>query len=220
MATVTSAELTQLHINERHKEQNWRKAVFSIDVSKAPSSLPMRKGTACALKGEGSSSALLVTSSQVMHGVDTSTHVVSSTRFCPKYPNHEEKHCIKEVQHPWKIEQFCFVPLQTTPKYCLELVSAEKLREAGEMLSRCDCLSYTFSGNTFKTMEWEFSEEKDTHVLMKVSPKGDLVKSACRGSPVVSKQDDRIVIGVVDCTSDGSRPIFNFLRGKLFTSQR
>ena len=205
----------QLQLSKQH-----RKAVFSIDVTKAPSSLPMRKGTACStLKREGScrSSAFLVTARNVVEdGVDSLTRV-SSTRFCRKYPNHEGNHWINQIPQPWKIDQFCFIPLETPPKYCLELVSSNKLREAQSQLlrGRCDCLSYTFSGNTFKTMRWKFSEKKNTYVLTEVHPPTDFVQSACRGSPVVSTDDDRLVIGVVDCTLDGDLYLLFFTERAL-----
>ena len=182
-------------------EENLRNSIFSIDVSKSARSVPVRKGTAFAVKIEGSTRAVLITSRKAAqeHGGK-----LSSTRLCP--PDYEDEHLLKDTLEPRYMEQFCFIPLQTTPKYYLMLVSTDKLRvrETRERLIQSVCLSYTFFGNSFKTLTWEFNEEQKTHELTKVDPKGDLVTSACRGSPVISTQDeDRSVIGVVDCTSDG-----------------
>jgi len=52
-------------------------------------------------------------------------------------------------------------------------------------------------------LTWEFDETEKVHVLTKIEPQRELVESAHRGSPVVSMEDDRVVIGVVDCTCDG-----------------
>ncbi len=188
------------------EEKNLKGSIFSIDVSKGPRLLSMRTGTACAVKREGSTRILLVTSSKVVqHLGDSSTQGnLSCKPFRPGFPVHEDKYIIKETIPPGNTEQFCYIPLQTAPKHCLELVSADKLREAGERLIQSSCLSYTFFGNCFKTMTWEFNEERQIHELTAVDPEGELVSSACRGSPVVSTEDeDRSVIGVVDCTSEG-----------------
>ena len=181
-----------------------KKSIYSIDVSKGPRSLPMRKGTACAVKTEGSSRALLVTSRNVVeHG---GTGFLSA-----KCPVHEDKNIIKDALHPHNTERFCFIPLRTNLEHSLKLVSVSKLREAGERLTNARCLSYTFVANSFTTMTWEFIDEENSHVLTKVVPKGELVGSACRGSPVVSTKDnDRSVIGVVDCNVDGDLNLMFF----------
>lgn len=64
-------------------------------------------------------------------------------------------------------------------------------------------------------MRWKFSEEKNTYVLTEVHPPADFVQSACRGSPVVSTEDDRLVIGVVDCTLDGDLYLLFFTESAL-----
>lgn len=185
----------------QHCEDSLRNSIFSIGVSKGPRSIPVRKGTACAVKTEGSTRVHLVTSREVVDGVVEQGGELRFTRFCPRPPDLEDEHLLKDTLNPRYVEQFCFIPLQTTPEYYLKLVSTKNLRKR---LVQCNCLSYTFSGNSFKTLTWEFNEEKNTHELTKVDPKGDLDTNACRGSPVVSTQDkDRSVIGVVDCTSDG-----------------
>ena len=179
-------------------EENLRNSIFSIDVSKSPRSVAVRKGTACAVKIEGLARVVLVTSRKA---VDRDGQL-SCTRFCPDPLDYQDEHLLKEPR--LYTEKFCFIPLQTTPKCSLKLVSLNKLRVHETRLIQSDCLSYTFFGNSFKTLTWEFNEEQKTHELTKVDPKGDLVTSACRGSPVVSTEDeDRSVIGVVDCTSDG-----------------
>lgn len=190
----------------QHCEDSLRNSIFSIGVSKGPRSIPVRKGTACAVKTEGSTRVHLVTSREVVDGVVEQGGELRFTRFCPRPPDFEDEHLLKDTLNPRYVEKSCFIPLQTTPEYFLKLVSTKNLRkrETRERLVQCNCLSYTFSGNAFKTLTWEFNEEKKTHELTKVDPKGDLDTSACRGSPVVSTQDeDRSVIGVVDCTSDG-----------------
>ena len=182
-------------------EENLRNSIFSIDVSKSPRSVAVRKGTACAVKIEGSAGVVLVTSRKaVEHGGQ-----LSCTRFCPDPLDYQDEHLLKDTSEPrFYTGQFCFIQLLTTPKYSLKLVSMNKLRVHETRPIQSDCLSYTFFGNSFKTLTWEFNEEQKTHELTKVDPKGDLVTSACRGSPVVSTEDeDRSVIGVVDCTSDG-----------------
>ena len=184
-------------------EENLRNSIFSIDVSKSPRSVAVRKGTACAVKIEGSAGVVLVTSRKaVEHGGQ-----LSCTRFCPDPLDYQDEHLLKDTSEPrFYTGQFCFIQLLTTPKYSLKLVSTNKLGvlETRDRLIQSDCLSYTFFGNSFKTLTWKFNEEQKTHELTKVDPKGDLVTSACRGSPVVSTQDeDCSVIGVVDCTSDG-----------------
>ena len=192
-------------------EVNLRNSIFSIDVSKSPRSIPVRKGTACAMKAEGSTRVVLVTSRNAAeHGGK-----LSSTRFCAG--DYEDEHtCTLESKAKAYVEQFCFIPLQTTPKYFLKLVGTNKLRETREKLIQSKCLSYTFYGNSFKTLTWEFSKEQKTHGLTKVYPKGDLVASACRGSPVVSTQDeDRSVIGVVNCTSEGDLCLVFFNESSL-----
>lgn len=187
-------------------EENLRNSIFSIDVSKGPRSIPVRKGTACAVKAEGSTRVVLVTSRNAAeHGGK-----LSSTRFCARDDDDEN------TLEPRYVEKFCFIPLQTTPKYSLKLVNRNKLRETRERPIQSKCLSYTFFGNSFKTLTWEFNEEQKTHELTKVDPKGDLVTSACRGSPVVSAQDeDRSVIGVVDCSSDGDLYLMFFNESSL-----
>jgi hypothetical protein len=194
-------------------EENLRNSIFSIGVSKSPRLVPMRKGTACAVKTEGSTRFVLLTSRKaVEHGGK-----LSSTRFY-EHLDYEDEHLIKDTLEPRYTEQFCFIPFQTVPKHSLKLVSANKLRihETWERLIQSNCLSYTFFGNSFKTLTWEFNEEQKTHELTKVEPKGDLETSACRGSPVVSTQDeDRSVIGVVDCTSDGDLFLMFFTESSL-----
>lgn len=184
------------------QEENLRNSIFAIDVSKSLRSVPMRNGTACAVKTEGPAGIVLVTSRKVVeHGGQ-----LSCSRFCPNPPDYEDDYLLKDTLEPRYTQQFCFIPLQTTLKYSLKLVSTDKLRvhDIRDWLIQSDCLSYTFFGNSFKTLTWKFNEEQKTHELTRVDPKGDLVTSACRGSPVVSTQDeDRSVIGVVDCTSDG-----------------
>jgi len=64
-------------------------------------------------------------------------------------------------------------------------------------------------------MRWKFSEKKNTYVLTEVHPPTDFVQSACRGSPVVSTDDDRLVIGVVDCTLDGDLYLLFFTERAL-----
>ena len=187
----------------QHSEENLRNSIFSIDVSKSPRSVPMRKGTAFAVKIEGSAGRVVLVTSRkaVEHGSQ-----LSSTRFCPNPLDYEDDYLPMDTLQPRYAQQLCFIPLQTTPKYALKLVSMDKLRvpDVRDWLIQSDCLSYTFSGNSFKTLTWEFNAELSTHELTKVDPKGDLVTIACRGSPVVSTEDeDRSVIGVVDCTSDG-----------------
>lgn len=208
--------------DQNYEEENLRLSIYSIDVSKGPRSLPMRKGTACAVKREGSSSAILLTSQKVVEHGGTLTQgnlSLSSKQFCSKYPDHEvdDRHRIKDALQPRNKEQFCFISFQTSPKNALKLVSANKLRgEAGQGLLKSKCLSYTFFGNSFKTLTWEYNEEEGTHELTDVDPKGDLGSSACRGSPVVSTQDDdRSVIGVVDCTSDGDLSLMFFKESSL-----
>ena len=192
------------------KELTLRNSIFSIDVSKSPRSIPVRKGTACAVKTEGSTQVVLVTSRNAAE----QDGKLSSTRFCARdyAPDYEDEKLLK----PHYSEQFCFIPLQTTQKYSLKLVSTNKLRETRGTLIQSKCLSYTFFGNSFKTLTWEFNEEQKTHELTKVDPKGDLVTSACRGSPVVSTQDEnRSVIGIVDCTSDGDLYLMFFNESAL-----
>jgi len=195
-----------------YSEENLRNSIFSIDVSKTPRSVPVRKGTACAVKAEGSTRAVLVTSRKAAEHVGA----LSFTRFSAG--DFGDEHTLE----PHYVEQFCVIPLQTTQKYFLKLASTNKLRETWERLIQSKCLSYTFFGNSFKTLTWEFNEEQKTHELTKVDPKGDLVTNACWGSPVVSAQDkDRSVIGVVDCTSDGDLYLMFFnesfldIEGKL-----
>ncbi|KAL9979296.1 hypothetical protein ACROYT_G016940 [Oculina patagonica] len=202
---------------QNNEEKNLRKSIYSIDVSKGPHSLPMRKGTACAVKTEGSSRAVLVTSQKVVqHGGTSTQGNLRSKRFCPKYPDHEERHLVKETFQPRNAERFCFIPLQTNPKHFLKLVSVSKLREAEERLANSRCLSYTFFGNSFTTMTWKFNDEEKSHVLTEVDPKGELVASAYRGSPVVSTEDDdRCVIGVVDCNSGGDLCLMFFTERSL-----
>lgn len=189
-------------MHAQNPEENLRNSIFSVDISKSPRSVPVRKGTACAVKTEGSAGrVVLVTSRKAAeHGGQ-----LSCTRFCPDPRDYQDEHLLKDTLGSLLYtEQFCFIPLQTTPIYSLKLVSTNKLRVHGTRLIQSDCLSYTFFGNSFKTLTWKFDAELNTHELTKVDPKGDLVTSACRGSPVVSTQDeDRSVIGVVDCTSDG-----------------
>lgn len=190
----------------QHCEDSLRNSIFSIGVSKGPHSIPVRKGTACAVKIEGSIGFHLVTSREVVDGIVEQGGELRFTRFCPRPPDFEDEHLLKDTLNPCYVEQFSFIPLQTTLEYYFKLVSTKNLRkrETRERPVQCNCLSYTFSGNAFKTLTWEFNEEKETHELTKVDPKGDLDMSACRGSPVVSTQDeDRSVIGVVDYTSDG-----------------
>ena len=187
----------------QHSEENLRNSIFSIDVSKSPRSVPVRRGTACAVKMEGSAGRVVLLTSRkaVEHG-----GLLSSTRFCPNPLDYEDDYLPMDALQPRYAQQLCFIPLQTIPKYALKLVSMDKLRvpDVRDWLIQSDCLSYTFSGNSFKTLTWEFNAELSTHELTKVDPKGDLVTIACRGSPVVSTEDeDRSVIGVVDCTSDG-----------------
>lgn len=210
-------EKNTLMAAESKEERNLRRSIFSIDFSKSPRSLPMRKGTACAVKTEGSARALLVTSRKVVdHGGSSAQGNLSYKQFCPKYPKHEDKHLVKGTFQLRFTEQFCFILLQAAPKYSLNLVGASKLRKERERLTKSTCLSYTFFGNSFKTMTWEFNKEEQTHELTKVDPKGDLVRSACRGSPVVSTQDeDRSVIGVVDCTLDGDLHLLFFKESSL-----
>ena len=188
---------------QNSESENLRNSLFSIDVSKSPRSVPERKGTAFAVKTEGLAEAVLVTSRKaVEHGGGQ----LSSTRFWPNPLDYEDDYLLKDTLEPRYTQEFCFIPLQTTPKYSLKLVSTNKLGvlETRDRLIQSDCLSYTFFGNSFKTLTWKFNEEQKTHELTKVDPKGDLVTSACRGSPVVSTEDeDCSVIGVVDCTSDG-----------------
>lgn len=185
-------------------DKNSRKSIFSIDVSRSLRSLPVRKGTAFAVKIEESSRSILVTSWKVLeHGGTLTQGIVSPKRFCSKHPDHGDKHLIKQDLEPRCTEQFCFIPLQQALNYALKLVSVNKLREAGGRLRKSSCLSYTFFGTSFTTLTWEFDETEKIHVLRKIDPKGELVESAHRGSPVVSMEDeDRAVIGVVDCTSD------------------
>lgn len=188
-------------MHAENSEENLRNSIFSIDVSKSSRSVPVRKGTACAVKMEGSAGRVVLVTSRkaVEHGGQ-----LSSTRFCPNPLDYEDDYLLKDTLEPRYTQQFCFIPLQTTPKYALKLVSTNKLRVHGTKPIQSDCLSYTFFGNSFKTLTWKFDAELNTHELTKVDPKGDLVTSACRGSPVVSTQDeDRSVIGVVDCTSGG-----------------
>ncbi len=65
-------------------------------------------------------------------------------------------------------------------------------------------------------MTWEFNREEKTHELTEVDPKGEIVGSAYRGSPVVSTEDeDRSVIGVVDCNSDGDLCLMFFTERSL-----
>ena len=187
----------------QYSEENLRNSIFAIDGSKSPRSVPVRKGTACAVKIEGSAGRVVLVTSRkaVEHGGQ-----LSCTRFCPDPLDCQDDYLIKDTLEPSYTQQFCFIPLQKTPKYSLTLVSTDKLRvhDVRDWLIQSDCLSYTFFGNSFKTLTWEFNEELNTHELTKVDPKGDPVASACRGSPVVSTQDEgRSVIGVVECTSDG-----------------
>ena len=192
-------------------DENVRNAIFSIDVSKVTSSLPVRKGTACAVITEDSPDRpLLVTSRNVIEHGGTLTHaVVRAKRFCSKISHRDDEHLINCTFDPSYTEQsrFCYIPhqvLQQPLKYALKLVSVSKLREAGERLRKSTCLSFTFLGTSFTTLKWEFDEGEQVHVLTKIEPQGELVESAHRGSPVVSMEDDdRAVIGVVDCTCDG-----------------
>lgn len=199
------------------RDKNLKQTIYSIDVSKGPRSLPVRKGTACAVKTEGSSRALLVTSRKVVeHGGTLTQGNLSCKQFCPEYPDHEDKHLVNGTFQLRHTEQFCFISLQTAPKYSLKMVSVGKLREAGGRLTQSKCLSYTFFGNSFKTMTWEFNAEEKTHELTEVDPKGEIVGSAYRGSPVVSTEDDdRCVIGVVDCNSDGDLFLIFFTESSL-----
>lgn len=185
-------------------DKNLKKSIYSIDFSKVQRPFPMRKGTACAVKTEGSSRAVLLTSRMVVEHGGSSTHgSLSSKRFSAKYPDHGDRHIYTAFQ-PLTTEQFSIIPLQRAPKYCLKLVTISKLHEQGERLVNSKCLSYTFFGNSFTTMTWEFNTGEKSHVLTEVEPKGELVESAYRGSPVVSTEDDTgSVIGVVDCNADG-----------------
>ena len=185
----------------QYSEENLRNSIFAIDVSKNSRSVPMRKGTACVVKIEGSTDRVVLVTSRKAVEHDGQ---LSCARFCPDPRDYEDDYLLKDTLEPRYTQEFCFIPLQTTPKYSLKLVSTNKLRVHRTRLIQSDCLSYTFFGNSFKTLTWEFNAKLNTHELTKVDPKGDLVTSACRGSPVVSTQDeDRSVIGVVDCTSDG-----------------
>lgn len=189
------------------EEVHVRKAIFSIDISKVTNSLPVRKGTACAVITEESPDRpLLVTSRKVIeHGGTLTQATVRPKRFCSKIHDHGDKHLINCTFVPRCTEQsiFCYIPLQQPLKYALKLVSVSKLREAGGKLKKSTCLSYTFFGTSFTTLTWQFDETEKVHVLTKIEPQRELVESAHRGSPVVSMEDDRVVIGVVDCTCDG-----------------
>lgn len=52
-------------------------------------------------------------------------------------------------------------------------------------------------------MTWEFKNDEETYVLTGIDSDVELVASSCRGSPVVSIDDLRTVIGVVTCSSNG-----------------
>ena len=187
-------------------DKHVRKAIFSIDVSKVTSSLSVRKGTACAVITEESPDRLLLVTSRkvIEHGGTLTEGIVRPKRFCSKVTDRGDKHVINYTFVPRCTEKFCYILLQQPLKYALKLVSASKLREAGRRLRESSCLSYTFFGTSFTTLTWEFDETEKTHVLTKIEPQGELVESAHRGSPVVSMgDDDRAVIGVVDCTCDG-----------------
>ena len=153
------------------ESENLRNSLFSIDVSKSPRSVPVRRGTACAVKIEGLAGVVLVTSRKaVEHGGGQ----LSSTRFWPNPIDYEDDYLIKDTLKPLFTQQFCFIPLQTTPKYSLKIASTNKLGvlETRDRLIQSDCLAYTFFGNSFKTLTWKFDEEQKTHELTKVDPKG------------------------------------------------
>ena len=171
-------------MHAENSEENLRNSIFSVVVSKSPRSVPVRKGTACAVKIEGSAGMVVLVTSRkaVEHG---SQH---GGQFCPNPLDYEDDYLLMDTLQPRYKQQLCFIPLQTTPKYALKLVSTYELlvHDIRDWLIQSDCLSYTFFGNSFKTLTWKFNAELNTHELTKVDPKGDLVTIACRGSPVVS----------------------------------
>ena len=111
-----------------------------------------------------------------------------------------EKHPINpDSEESLKKEEFCFIPFESPSN--LKLISADKLCDKGEMMSpKSACKSFTFSGNSFITMSWEFIDDENTYALTKNDPDVELAPRSCRGSPVVS--DLGTVIGVVACSSN------------------
>ena len=195
-----------------NKQENLRKSIFSIQVSKGPRSLPVRKGTASTVKIEGSSSIYLLTCRKVVEHGGASSSTLSCKRFCP--PPQEDEHRINLDSEPLKSGQFGFIPFQMGPH--LKLVSVDKLRREGETMRKSTCQSYTFFENSFTALTWEFSNDEGVYVLTDIDPKRELAESACRGSPVVSIDDqDHSVIGVVDCTSEGDLNLVFFEESSL-----
>ena len=71
------------------------------------------------------------------------------------------------------------------------------------MKRKSTCKSFTSLVNSFTTMTWELKNVEETYVLTGIDPDVELAASFCRGSPVVSIDDLRTVIGVVTCSSNG-----------------
>ena len=188
--------------SEGNEHENLWTSIFSIESSKGPRSPPMRKGTASTVKLDGSSSTYLMTScSVVVQSGATSSSRLTCKRFSQSLP--EEKHPINpDSAESLKMEEFCFIPFGSPSN--LKLISADKLCKEGEMMKRkSTCKSFTSLVNSFTTMTWEFKNDEETYVLTGIDPDVELAASSCRGSPVVSIDDLRTVIGVVTCSSNG-----------------
>lgn len=188
--------------SQRNEQENLRTSIFSIELSKGPRSPPMRKGTAFTVKLDGSFSTYLMTSCSVVERSGaTSSSRLTCKRFGQSLP--EEKHPINpDSAESIKMEEFCFIPYESPSN--LKLISADKLCKEGEMMTRkSTCKSFTFLGNSFTIMTWEFKNDEETYVLTGIDSDVELVASSCRGSPVVSIGDLRTVIGVVTCSSNG-----------------
>lgn len=201
--------------SQRNEQESLQRSIFAIELSKGPHSPPMRKGTAFTVKQEGSSSTFLMTSGAV---VEQSGATSSSRLTCKRFGQSllEEKYPINpDSEESFKREEFCFIPFEWPSN--LKLISADKLCKEGEMMMRkSTCKSFTFLGNSFTTMSWEFRDDEETYVLTGIDSDVELVASSCRGSPVVSIDDPETVVGVVACSSNGDLELFfleaNFLR--------
>ena len=184
-----------------NEQENLQTSIFSIEASKDLRSPAMRKGTAFAVKVEGSSSTYLMTCCAV---VEQSGATSSSKLTCKRFDQslQGEKHPINpDSEESLKKEEFCFIPFESPSN--LKLISADKLCDKGEMMSlKSACKSFTFSGNSFITMSWEFIDDENTYALTKNDPDVGLAPRSCRGSPVVSIDDLGTVIGVVACSSN------------------